>query len=267
MLQEREFERVGGSSPIRVDVRVIAATNRDLDDAVADGTFRARSLLPAQRVPDRDAAAARAAEDIPLLVEYFVHRYAGSSARQIRRISQRDARAARRVRWPGNIRELQNVIERAVIVCDTETLSIDEAVVLPQTAGTPRAPATRQPNTLATRERDGDPDGPRGKPRPRRWTVRRGGTASVPLHDIGIEDQDAGYRQAPLQVGVLGDIALDPAPSRGSLLGVPSMAAPDLLVQHGVAVLFAWAFAVQAGVPAPAVPMLVGAGALSGSGQ
>jgi formate hydrogenlyase transcriptional activator len=125
VLQERAFERLGGSAPIRVDVRVIAATNRDLQAAVARGAFRADlfyrlNVFPLEVPPLRERGA-----DIPLLVEYFVHRFAKRAGKRIREVSGETFDLLRAYPWPGNIRELQNVIERAVIVCDTETLSVD----------------------------------------------------------------------------------------------------------------------------------------------
>jgi formate hydrogenlyase transcriptional activator len=153
VLQEREFERVGGSRPIRADVRVIAATNRDLEKAVTEKTFRADlyyrlNVFPLEVPPLRERGA-----DIPLLVEYFIHRYARRMGKKIHGISKTALDLLQAYHWPGNIRELQNVIERAVIVSDSETLSVDERW-FSQTAVTSRSPSTRQSKTLATRERD-----------------------------------------------------------------------------------------------------------------
>ena len=127
VLQEREFERVGGQHPIRVDVRVIAATNRDLTEAVADGTFRQDlfyrlHVFPVEIPPLRDRQ-----EDIVLLVEYFTNRYARQSGKAIRRISRRTLDLLKSYPWPGNVRELQNVIERSVIVSDTDEFTVDES--------------------------------------------------------------------------------------------------------------------------------------------
>ena len=116
VLQEREFERVGGGHPIRVDVRVIAATNRDLNAALATGTFR-RDLLyrlnvfPIELPPLRERK-----DDILMLVEYFVERYANRAGRKIRSIDQKTLDLLQSYDWPGNIRELQNVIERSIIL-------------------------------------------------------------------------------------------------------------------------------------------------------
>jgi len=127
VLQEREFERVGGGRPIRVDVRVIAATNRDLKTAVANGTFRADlfyrlNVFPVEVPPLRERK-----DDIPLLVRHFTQQFARRMKKVIDTISSATMDALRRYHWPGNIRELQNVIERSVILCETEIFSIDES--------------------------------------------------------------------------------------------------------------------------------------------
>ncbi|HKF69074.1 MAG TPA: sigma 54-interacting transcriptional regulator, partial [Vicinamibacterales bacterium] len=125
VLQEREFARVGGCGPIRVDVRVIAATNRDLRAALADGTFRADLFYRLNVFPLEVPALRERRPDIPILVEYFAHRYAKRAGKRIRDICRDALAQLQSYDWPGNIRELQNVIERAVIVCDSDTLSID----------------------------------------------------------------------------------------------------------------------------------------------
>ena len=127
VLQEREFERVGGGRPIRVDVRVIAATNRDLKTAVANGTFRRDlfyrlNVFPVEVPPLRERK-----DDIPLLVRHFTQQFARRMNKVIDTISSATMDALRRYHWPGNIRELQNVIERSVILCETEIFSIDES--------------------------------------------------------------------------------------------------------------------------------------------
>ena len=126
VLQEHEFERVGGSGPIRTDVRVIAATNRDLEVAIADGTFRADLFYRLNVFPLEVPAMRERRMDIPVLVEYFIHRYAKRAGKRIRGISQETLTLLQSYDWPGNIRELQNVIERAVILSDSNTLSIDK---------------------------------------------------------------------------------------------------------------------------------------------
>jgi PAS domain S-box-containing protein len=127
VLQEREFERVGGSQSIRADVRVITATNRDLKSAVADGSFREDlyyrlNVFPLEMPPLRARSS-----DIPLLVEYFIDRYARKAGKNIRRVDKRTLQLLQSYPWPGNIRELQNVIERSLIVCETETFTVDES--------------------------------------------------------------------------------------------------------------------------------------------
>jgi formate hydrogenlyase transcriptional activator len=125
VLQEREFERVGSNQPISVDVRILAATNRDLRAAVATGTFRQDlfyrlNVFPIQLPPLRDRA-----DDIPLLVEYFIERYAARGGKKIRHIKRSTFELFQSYEWPGNIRELQNVVERAVLLCDGDTLIVD----------------------------------------------------------------------------------------------------------------------------------------------
>jgi len=127
VLQEREFERVGGGQLIRVDVRVITATNRDLKAAVAKGTYREDlyyrlNVFPLEMPPLRARRS-----DIPLLVQYFVDRYARKAGKSIRSVDKKTLQLLQSYPWPGNIRELQNIIERSVIVCETETLTADES--------------------------------------------------------------------------------------------------------------------------------------------
>ena len=127
VLQEREFERVGGSTSIRVDVRVIAATNRDLQAAIEAGTFRSDLFYRLNVFPIAVPALRERADDIPLLVEYFIDRYARKAGKTIRRVNKRTLDHLRSYPWPGNVRELQNVIERSVIVCDTDEFTVDES--------------------------------------------------------------------------------------------------------------------------------------------
>jgi transcriptional regulator with GAF, ATPase, and Fis domain len=126
VLQEREFERVGGNQPIRANVRVIAATNRDLEAATAAGTFRCDlfyrlNVFPIEIPPLRERR-----EDIPLLVEYFIDHFARNAGKSFRGINKKTLALLLSYPWPGNIRELQNVVERSVIVCETESFSVDE---------------------------------------------------------------------------------------------------------------------------------------------
>jgi len=127
VLQEREFERVGSNHPISVDVRLIAATNRDLSAAVGAGTFRQDlfyrlNVFPIDVPPLRERT-----DDIPILVEYFVGRFATESGKSIRHIGKHTLQQLQSCRWPGNIRELQNVVERAVILSETDTFVVDES--------------------------------------------------------------------------------------------------------------------------------------------
>jgi PAS domain S-box-containing protein len=144
VLQEGEFERVGGSQAIRADVRVIAATNRDLHAAMMDKTFRSDLFYRLQVFPIEIRPLRERKEDIPLLVEYCIDRYASKMGKRIRSIKQNSLDLLQSYFWPGNIRELQNLIERAVIVADTEVLSIDESWLSRQS----RAPA-RSTGTLS----------------------------------------------------------------------------------------------------------------------
>jgi formate hydrogenlyase transcriptional activator len=129
VLQEREFERVGGNASIRVDVRVIAATNRDLQAAIEASTFRSDLFYRLNVFPIAVPALRERADDIPLLVEYFIDRYARKAGKTIRRVNKRTLDKLRAYPWPGNVRELQNVIERSVIICDTDQFTVDESWV------------------------------------------------------------------------------------------------------------------------------------------
>src|SRR5271156_4321709 len=127
VLQEHEFERVGGTGSIRTDVRVIAATNRDLEAAIAAGVFRSDlfyrlNVFPIEIPPLRERK-----EDIPLLVEYFIDRYARRAGKSFQTVNKKSLDLLQSYPWPGNIRELQNVIERSVIICETGTFSVDES--------------------------------------------------------------------------------------------------------------------------------------------
>ena len=126
VLQEREFERVGGNRPIKVDLRVIAATNRDLTRAVTEGSFRRDLFYRLNVIPIESPTLRDRRDDIPLLVRYFVDRYGRKVGKKISEIDERSMNLLEDYSWPGNIRELQNIIERAVIVSDSPVLSIDE---------------------------------------------------------------------------------------------------------------------------------------------
>jgi formate hydrogenlyase transcriptional activator len=133
VLQEREFERVGGRQTIRADVRVIAATNLDLNAAVVSGSFRSDLFYRLNVFPIEMPSLRERREDIPLLVEYFIDRYARKAGKTITRVNKKTLELLRSYPWPGNIRELQNVIERSVILCETETFSIDDSWLPRQT--------------------------------------------------------------------------------------------------------------------------------------
>src|SRR3989442_1943257 len=134
VLQEREFERVGGNEPIVVDVRVLAATNRDLTAAVRDGVFRADLFYRLNVIPIQVPALRDRRGDIRLLVEYFVERYAQKARQRIRSISKETLDLFEAYHWPGNIRELQNVIERAVILSDADVFRADSSWLTPTPA-------------------------------------------------------------------------------------------------------------------------------------
>src|SRR2546426_152304 len=134
VLQEREFERVGGTGPIVVDVRVLAATNKDLTAAVRDGSFRADLFYRLNVVPIQVPALRDRRGDIQLLVEYLVERYAQKAGKRIRSISKETLDLFEAYHWPGNIRELQNVIERAVILSDGDVFRVDTSWLTPAPA-------------------------------------------------------------------------------------------------------------------------------------
>src|ERR1700688_4036230 len=127
VLQERQFERVGGNRIIPTDVRVIAATNRDLTAAIAAGTFRADLFYRLNVFPIEVPPLRKRKEDIPMLVEYFVKRYAEKAGKQIRKIDNNTLDRCQSYAWPGNIRELQNIVERSVILCSGDTFWIEKA--------------------------------------------------------------------------------------------------------------------------------------------
>ncbi len=127
VLQEREIERVGASKPIPVDVRVLAATHRNLNALVAEGKIRQDLLYRINVVPIQMPSLRERADDIPLLVEYFIGRFGKRVGKRFKTIDRETLNLFKAYRWPGNIRELQNVIERAVILSEDDTFSVDEA--------------------------------------------------------------------------------------------------------------------------------------------
>jgi PAS domain S-box-containing protein len=139
VLQEREFERVGGTGSIRSNVRVIAATNRDLEAAIDAGMFRRDLFYRLNVFPIEMPALRERREDIPLLVEYFIDRIARKTGKRFQAVNVKSLDLLQSYPWPGNIRELQNVIERSVIVCETQNFSVDESWLS-------RRPAATEPN-------------------------------------------------------------------------------------------------------------------------
>jgi len=131
VLQEQEFERVGGTKTIKVDVRVIAATNRELEKAVAENRFREDLYYRLNVFPLPLPSLRERGEDIPLLVQYFVDKYATKTGKQIDKINQETMRRLRGYPWPGNIRELENVIERSIILSSGSVLEIEDEFLLP----------------------------------------------------------------------------------------------------------------------------------------
>jgi PAS domain S-box-containing protein len=127
VLQEREIERVGSDKPIPVDVRVLAATHRDLDQLVSEGKFRQDLLYRLNVVPITVPSLRERAADIPILVEYFIARFGKKMGKKFRTIEKKTMKMMQEYEWPGNVRELQNVIERAVTLSDSGTFAVEEA--------------------------------------------------------------------------------------------------------------------------------------------
>jgi len=153
VLQEREFQRVGGSETLHTDVRVLAATNRNLEAAIAEGKFRDDLFYRLNVFPIEVPPLRQRKEDIPLLVQYFVDRYASKAGKAITGINKRSLELLQSYAWPGNIRELQNVIERSVIICDSENLSVDESW-LGRRARSNDSPIQPLSEKLATQEKE-----------------------------------------------------------------------------------------------------------------
>jgi formate hydrogenlyase transcriptional activator len=127
VLQEREFERIGSSRVIRADVRVIAATNRDLHTAIGSGAFRSDLFYRLNVIPMVIPPLRQRKEDIPMLIEYFIDRYSRKAGKRIKTIEKKTLELLQSYSWPGNVRELQNIIERSVVLSETETFSVDES--------------------------------------------------------------------------------------------------------------------------------------------
>jgi formate hydrogenlyase transcriptional activator len=139
VLQEREIERVGSSRPIPVDVRVVAATHRDLDALVGEGKFRQDLLYRLNVVPIQMPPLRERVSDIPLLVGYFIDRFGKRAGKKFRTIDKKFLKVVQAYGWPGNVRELQNIIERAVILSDDDTLAVDETWLKRQPASPVKA--------------------------------------------------------------------------------------------------------------------------------
>jgi formate hydrogenlyase transcriptional activator len=142
VLQERQFERVGGGRVIHTDVRVIAATNRDLATAMGSGTFRSDLFYRLNVFPINVPPLRQRKDDIPILVEYFVKRYADKARKRIRKIDKSTLKLCQSYRWPGNIRELQNIVERSVILCTGDTFRVEAAWLSSQGAAQRKGPGT-----------------------------------------------------------------------------------------------------------------------------
>src|SRR3984885_7388052 len=145
VLQEHEFERIGSAGSIRTNVRVIAATNRDLEAAIAGGTFRSDLFYRLNVFPIEMPSLRERRDDIPMLVEYFIDRFARQAGKSFQALNKKSLDLLQSYPWPGNIRELQNVIERSVIVCETEHFSVDESWLSRQ----PRSPGPKSQLEIA----------------------------------------------------------------------------------------------------------------------
>jgi PAS domain S-box-containing protein len=153
VLQERQFERVGGNRILTTDVRVIAATNRDLGAAIAAGTFRSDLFYRLNVFPIEVPPLRKRKEDIPMLVEYFVQRYAEKAGKQIRTIDKNTLELCQSYSWPGNIRELQNIVERSVILISGDTFWIEKAWLASPEPARQDLPSPL-PDTLQNQERE-----------------------------------------------------------------------------------------------------------------
>jgi PAS domain S-box-containing protein len=155
VLQEREFERVGGTQPVKIDVRVIAATNRDLETAVASGTFRPDLYYRLNVFPIQIPPLRKRQDDVLMLLEFFVHRFAQKMGKHFEKIDKRTVELFRSYPWPGNIRELQNVVERSVIVSSDGVFSVDAAWLSKDSlrVSLPQQPEPADTDEDASRER------------------------------------------------------------------------------------------------------------------
>jgi transcriptional regulator with GAF, ATPase, and Fis domain len=221
VLQEREFERVGGGQSIHVDVRVIAATNRDLKTAVATGAFRQDLFYRLNVFPIGVPPLRERREDILTLVEYFVQRFATQAGKNIASIDQKTLDVLQSYDWPGNIRELQNIIERSVVLTVGEVLSVDELWLSRQTSRSnsmaqvsgsstakPELQTERQIIEKALAETRGRVSGPSGAAAKLRIPAS---TLATRMKALGINRSQfkflgQGISESPLQVRSLGNL-------------------------------------------------------------
>jgi formate hydrogenlyase transcriptional activator len=154
VLQEHQFERVGGTRSIQTNVRVIAATNRNLQASMAAGNFRSDLFYRLNVFPIEMPALRERPEDIPALVNYLIDRFARRMGKNIRGVDSKTLELFQSYPWPGNIRELQNVIERSVIVCETENFSVDETWLSRQPLGTESKSQSELCQKLAAQEKE-----------------------------------------------------------------------------------------------------------------
>ena len=152
VLQEREIERVGSDKCIQLDVRLLAATHRNLEKLVREGTFRQDLLYRLNVVPIEMPSLRERTGDIPLLIEYFIARFGKKAGKHFRAIDQKSLKLLQEYDWPGNIRELQNVIERAVILSESDTFAVDETWLKQEPSQVPR-PAAALSGELLQQER------------------------------------------------------------------------------------------------------------------
>ena len=197
VLQEREFERVGGTQPIHVDVRVITATNRDLTAAVANGSFRQDLVYRLNVFPIEVPPLRERTDDILMLVEYFVRRYASRAGKHFKSIDKKTLALLENYDWPGNIRELQNVIERSVILNSGDIFAVDESWLSTPAA---RRPHVDPPVLARSESHERTRDHRSGACRiqgPCLWTIRSRGEAwrsaihTRPSHQGAANQQDA----------------------------------------------------------------------------
>ena len=183
---------MGGHETLRTDARVVAATNRNLEEAVREGRFRSDLFFRLNVFPIRVPALRERTEDIPLLAEYWASRYARTVGKGIRRIDESAMGALCAYPWPGNIRELQNVVERAVILARGSVLGLGD-FELPSLRSEPHRPSRHR-----RRRAPADRRGARREPRPRLWRRRRGGGARCAAQHAGVAHPPPRDRQARL---------------------------------------------------------------------